>query len=767
MRRSVVSTVLLEIEQFCQQKKTVYVFIGISLSLNVSFSILNMRVECAPFPTPLVVPGTSKATSQLQERWGKSTRKFFEDSEDTPAVTPVRNLSPADRFLADAETALCAQDFDRAMRIFKSAAMQFPKDLRARLGQARILYATNDLPGAHQLLTRLVAEHPDFGPAFALLGKVECSIGNSAAGEKAYRAAVKLNPSDAGSHFCLAQIVQSRGLLNEAFEEASACVKLDPHNTGARLILSLYLENNGQLEEAAKQLDSALKVDPNNGRILSQLGTLLRSRGKSTAAIENLKKARALDPSDATILEEIAFIYGARNDWINAREYAEEWTKLEPDNPASWFMLAWSCKSTNELSDASSFYKKAIQLDSSNANLHNAYGLVLLDLRKSDDAAKEFRKAIELAPSDIGPRLNLGILFVSGNRWTEAIDWARSTTIRFPESAESLGLLAYACAAAGEFQDGAIAAQTALALKRDDGLALVALSMVKADEGKLDDAIDELKKNLEVNPLSAFALTELARAYLKKGDARKAITLVQQALQIAPSNLQAKATMAEALKKLGNYQGAVLLLKECVVRSPHDLSLKLSLADAQEKCFDRDGAISTLEKARKTHPSSAEPPGQLARYALADKNLKEAEPLARESLLYNKQYLPSLMVLSEVLFQKGKLDACAEQCEKMLLIKPNDANVNLISGRCYFRLRRWNDARQCLECAAIAGATLAVSDGMMRSECLEKSEELQRAAEVLTEILRDDGNPKLTREEIKELKIQKSRVEKRLRDLSG
>lgn len=741
--------------------------------LPFTLAFLQLNLPCtawsAPLSTPAMVPtGTGPAFKKLQE--GRRITGTSTESNSSPPKTingPVKVDSPAQKMVAEGDAILKTGDSERALSIFRAAEAKFPCQPEPGLGICRALYALNRMQEAMEKSTHLTRQFPRFAGGFAFFGNLQCSKGDLPAARLAYLRAVSLDTTDADLHYRLAQIAQMQGAADDVFSEATKAVALAPGHTGAQLLLSTYEATHGCIQNAVSRLRKALKNDPDNLHFLILLATMQREIGENSAALENLKAARSIDSNDAGILEQFVLIYGAKNDWINAREYSEEWTKSEPDNALAWFMHAWCCMKTNELTDAVSYYKRAIALKPALSELHNGYGMVLLDSRKLDDAAREFQKASELASNDVVPQLNQATVHISAARWTEAIDLLRHAAANFPDCPQLNGLLAYCLARAANFTDASNMAQRALAVNQNEPMALTALSIIDEHNGELERSIDHLQRVVHLFPASSFAITELASAYLRNHNPSKAVTLAQEALQVAPYNLNAKATMAEVLKALGNFHGAALLLKECVVRNPKDLALKLSLAEAQEKSGDRDGAISTLEKARKSHPSAPEPLAQLANFLLGDKDYKQAESLSRESLQYNSNYVPSLLVLGKVLLITSRLEECLLVCEQMLNSAPDDRDVSVLSGLCLSRLGKWKEARKCFDRIAQSyDASLAPEVRLAYAETLEKTNDSARASQVISGINGDAGLSSMQLKLLRALRLRLDRsINKRTSNL--
>lgn len=708
------------------------------LSTSVIFSMFSAAVS-APVPTAVQVPSTQSVNDHLGDPAKRASARTY--TRQTPQSTEKQNvvapqagraqLSPLNRILNDADAALKAQEFERALRILSRACSLYKTDPRPATAKAKVLYCLNDIQGSRKILLDVSVAFPRYAPAFAALGRLEEVEGNIAAAEQYYRQSVRLNDRDGDSYFRLAQNALGREDVNDALANVLKCLRCDADNASAHLLLADIYCRRERVIESIDHLKEVLDGSPDNAQILLLTARLQRSLGKTNSALENLRKARELLPEEAMILEEFCLLYGSKNDWVNAREYAEEWTKLEPQNPTAWLVRAWSCRNSQELHDAAAFLKMAVALAPNNPSLHNAYGIVLLDERKADDALREFERARQLEPKDVTARLNAITVFVSGGRWTEATDAARAALVDFPDSAELQGLLAYIRANDGAVQDAEKFAKFALKELPSDANALIALAMLEQKQGHEEQASTYLQSAVNMNPTSPFALIEQAKDFRRKGKTREAVLLLQQVLQLAPSNLRAKAAMAEALKDLGNYQGAILHLKECVVRFPKELDLRLSLADAQAKSGDAQTASETLEKAMKVHPSSPLPLLMLAELALEQKDYARAEVHARNALQFDHRNLKALIVLATVQLHFEKFRDCEDTCQSLLQLGPENTDVLLLSARCAYRQKNWQDGASRFEQVVATGLKLSQPDVLALAVCLEQTGAADKAAALL------------------------------------
>lgn len=661
------------------------------------------------------------------------------------------------KIIADGNSSIKEGDLARATRIFNQGAIVAPDDPRPYLGKARVLFIENKRQEAEKLLLWLRNKSPKCAELYYLLGSIYLSDKQPDKAKLQFEKAVSLNPNDDESHLRLAQLAQIKGAHERAGEESSRALRLNPRNVSARIIMSNELALSGRLDQAIEQLSAALKEDPENADLNFQLGSLLEQSGRSNEAVSKLKHAYTLDPKNPAAIKKLCQLYGTRNDWPNACDVAKIWTQIEPDNPSAHFMLGWALMSNRENTEAVAVLKHAVELDPANAHIRNTYGLVLLDQREADAALAQFKKTLGLAPDNLAAALNIGNVYISTSRWTEAIDWLRSLYTKKQDSAQVNGLFAYALAKSGQWEESKKLSAQALRNNPQELMAILSEGMAEIHAGNASKSIAMFRQAAQYAPNSPYALVELANALLKSGNSKESMDSAQQALQIAPSNLNAKAILAKAMRMEGNNEGAVHLLKECVARNPENLELRLLLAQSLESISDEDGAIKHYEAAHKQAPEDAAPLLGLYRIALKNNRLSEAATYALEATQANPHDLGAQLAVARTKFDKGKYDVADEICQAILRTDKDNKDANLIAGRIAYLQRRWNQATELLGQAIKESSDRFpdTKDRLQLAESALKSGQKSLAASTIEQLSKTNG---LSKKELKNIDSLKKRL---------
>jgi tetratricopeptide (TPR) repeat protein len=98
-----------------------------------------------------------------------------------------------------------------------------------------------------------------------------------------------------------------------------------------------------------------------------------------------------------------------------------------------------------------------------------------------------------------------------------------------------------------------------------------------------DRAIDEFKKELELQPGHPQSLMQIAFEYVNRGDAQQGLSWAKQALAAAPDDFAAHKVLGQALLDTGDVAGAIGELQAGLKLAPESPGLHFTLARAYQK----------------------------------------------------------------------------------------------------------------------------------------------------------------------------------------
>ncbi|HTH02982.1 MAG TPA: tetratricopeptide repeat protein [Vicinamibacterales bacterium] len=109
-----------------------------------------------------------------------------------------------------------------------------------------------------------------------------------------------------------------------------------------------------------------------------------------------------------------------------------------------------------------------------------------------------------------------------------------------------------------------------------------------------DKAIQEFKRELELQPDHPWSLMQIAYEYLKRGDAKEALTWAQRSVAVAPNVFTSHKALGQALLETGDVDGAIKELLIGIKLAPESPGLHFTLARA----YQRAGRIEEATRER-------------------------------------------------------------------------------------------------------------------------------------------------------------------------
>lgn len=130
-----------------------------------------------------------------------------------------------------------------------------------------------------------------------------------------------------------------------------------------------------------------------------------------------------------------------------------------------------------------------------------------------------------------------------------------------------------------------------------------------------DKAIEEFKRELELQPGHPSSLMQIAYEYLKRSDAATALPWAQQAVAAAPNAFPARKALGQALLETGDVDGAIKELLIGIKLAPDSPGLHFTLARAYQRAGRADDAarerdeFTRLDRLARTQRSGAQSVG--------------------------------------------------------------------------------------------------------------------------------------------------------------
>jgi tetratricopeptide (TPR) repeat protein len=317
-----------------------------------------------------------------------------------------------------------------------------------------------------------------------------------------FQQAIQTTPGDADGYFHLGYTYELLGKRDQALQQYLIALQLRPWDATFHYVLGKLLWSQGKKEETLQHFRKAIEINPDYFDALYALGAALDEMNASKDAIPYLKHAVGLRPKSREALLKIAEALMNAGRLSEAEMRFEQLVAMAPDNPENHINLGGILWVRGKWSEALLAYSQAVRLKPDWSVARYDLGTALMSQKRFEEAAQEFGEAA---------RLN--------TNYAQAITgWGR------------------ALAAQGKTNEAVAKFEESFRIKAD-AFPLYQLAMVCLSQRKDSEAIDYLKRALELRPDWPIGLKELAwlRATASESDLRngaEAVRLAERACQL-------------------------------------------------------------------------------------------------------------------------------------------------------------------------------------------------------------------------------------------
>jgi tetratricopeptide (TPR) repeat protein len=308
------------------------------------------------------------------------------------------------------------------------------------------------------------------------------------------------------------------GDVNTAIAKYHAMLKLDPKLAPAYNNLGLLYFQQNDYARAIESLEQGMRADPKMTTALVPLGTAYFQIGQFAKSREVLDRAVRLNPSDET-----AQLYRARSLFsLGQREAGSEaLQKLLQKSPGNVEALYTLGQMYMKLAQET---LKRLEVQAPDSYLTNLVsGQLLESMENYDGALAQYSKAVEKEPGFRGAHYNIGNIYWLEGKWDQAI----------VELTREISADPYHCLAHWKI-----------------GNCLINLNK------EPDQAMDHVKKALEICPNLAQAHLDLGRLLAGNGEYSQAIARYHRVVELNPEESSVHFLLANAYRRLGRMEEA-------------------------------------------------------------------------------------------------------------------------------------------------------------------------------------------------------------------
>jgi tetratricopeptide (TPR) repeat protein len=374
--------------------------------------------------------------------------------------------------------------------------------------------------------------------------------GDAAGADKAFTAALDIDPKSAGAHLGLAQADSLRGKHDTATVHFQKARELAPNNADVEALWGAYLRSRNRLAEAETVLKKAATLDAKAADPHVFLGDLyLVNLKRPKDAVAEYRAATAAEPANAGAHYGLGLALQAAGDMAGAEREVSEATRLEPRNPIAFMALGKILGQAGRYPQAISAFDTAIQLHPTFAAAYIEKGRVQAATGNDAAAIETFQAALAKVPKLSEAQVEVGMVYQRQKRWPEAERAYKAAIEIDPKNAIAYNNAAWMWADQKTNRPMAVSwAQKAVSLSPNVPEFAVTLGWAYRADGNLPKALDQLRKAAAAKPRDAGIQYRTGIVLSEMGRKAEAADALKKALALDPKFPDADA----ARKMLGD-----------------------------------------------------------------------------------------------------------------------------------------------------------------------------------------------------------------------
>jgi len=200
------------------------------------------------------------------------------------------------------------------------------------------------------------------------------------------------------------------------------------------------------------------------------------------------------------------------------------------------YQMGLSHLGENNVTSALIEFTEAEKIDPDNPELQNYLGLVYFKKKKLDISESKYLRAIALKPDYSDARNNLAVTYLEMQRWDDAIYQLKLVTEDiFYQNQSAAGInLAIALLNKGDFKQSMEILRALVISYPLDPMIRYNIGRIYYATDKMDLAVEEYNKAVELYPDYAQAHYSLGQTNMKLGNRKAAIKHFKEVIRIAP-----------------------------------------------------------------------------------------------------------------------------------------------------------------------------------------------------------------------------------------
>ncbi|MBZ5513782.1 MAG: tetratricopeptide repeat protein [Acidobacteriia bacterium] len=447
------------------------------------------------------------------------------------------------------------------------------------------------------------------------------------------------------------------------------------------------INNRGDfVERAIAEYKEAMQADPDSLFLRVELAELYWRMGRTADAVRDAEAVLKINPNQEDAHRLLANIY-----WRNLGE-------SQPDKVAK-----------ESLGKAIEHFEALSRISPGDNDNYLVLGRLYRLNNQKDKAEAAFRKVLNADPDSRSALASLAQLYFDHGEYAEAIEQLK----KIPEGEMEPGLvamLAYAYSQARDYDDAVATYEKALAQDSDNLEIERAYADALANAGKTEAARTEMQKILKQQPNDGPTHLRLGQLDRQEGRFDEARQELEKAQSSMPDSLEVSYQIVLLEDALGNEDKAIPLLQK-LIKDTEKPAGQYTPAEATNHAIFLE-RLGLIYRTQEKYDQAIEILKQEA--ALGSEQAERAEALIVETLRLSRQPQKAMeaadsavakypkdqalrLMRATLLGERGRVDEAVEDLRGRLSNGPSDREVYLTIAQIYSQAKRFSDAEAAAE----------------------------------------------------------------------
>lgn len=507
--------------------------------------------------------------------------------------------------------------------------------------------------GAIVLLKSAVEKDQNYFDARYELAKAYMKAGKFDQAEKELQKALRQNPSKPEVRLDLARLYNSLGKPDQAITEAQAYLSARAGAADGLEVLGVSYLHKKMYAEAEENLRAAINAEPSRTSAMLELARVCLLTNRDEEGKRLLDAIVQKDPKNTSAYYLAAAFERARGNRDKTLEYLQKIVAVDPADANAAFKIGMIRMGMGQLDQAERIADDLIKRFPNRPEGHQLKGVVLYSGKKYDQAVTELQSALKIGQNP-GAYYYLGLSHYSRNELEIALSQFRKVLDFSPKYIQARLMSSMILLQQKRVDDAITEAKRALEVDEKNALAHNVLGSAYIAKGLPDEAMKEFNRALELDPALVSAHMKKGVVDLARGKRAAGEEELEMAVKVGPDVLNARYLLASYYIRQNKVPRAIEVLKGGLRGNKQDAQLYNTMAAASFAGKREKEALAYLTKARAADPNYSPASINLAAYYLGKKDFGRASSLYAEILQRDPSNIKGLIGLGAISEAQGK-----------------------------------------------------------------------------------------------------------------